>query len=81
MPRKNPDRDDLQTYKVHFINKDVITVHTPEELIKTAGKPDKGGYHPIFIIDDEILLNMNNVNYIDNVTPPPVAKGDDNHGN
>lgn len=71
MPAKNPDRKDLNSYKVHFINKEILNVHSPNKLIAELGKPDKGGFHPVFTVDDEVFLNINNVNFIENVTPAP----------
>lgn len=69
MPRKDPSRSDLNTYRVYLVNKEVVTVHTPDKLIAETGKPDKGGYHPVFTIDDEVMLNLNEVTHIVNVTP------------
>lgn len=69
MPKKNPEAEDLNTYKVHFVDKATENFHTSDTLIKTLSKADAGGYHPIASGDDEWLINMDNVLWIENITP------------
>jgi hypothetical protein len=72
MPVKNPDRDDLNTFKVHFVGGETESFHTDEDLIKIVSKPDEGGYHPIVFGKGEWVINMDNVLYIENTTPVKV---------
>lgn len=72
--KKNPDRTDLKTFRVHFIGGTKQDFHTPDDLIAVASKPDKGGFHPIVYSKGEWLINLDNVLYIEDVTPDEPAR-------
>ena len=65
MPTKNRERDDLNTYEVHFVDKSSEKFHTPDKLINSI----KGDHPYLKGSGDEFMINLDNVTYIENVTP------------
>ena len=77
MPKKNPERDDQNTYVVHFTDGTSEKFHTKDKLIAKLAKADAGGYHPLASAGDEWLINLDNVLYIEHpaaIEPLPATE-------